>query len=351
MLTETSADLNGVADNRIVTVEAVSASGAAAGVAIDLNLQTEGFTITGSAHNDTLTGGSGNDRFNYVATAGNDAIDGGAGDDILWVNGNTDFTQSTITNIEYIVIGQNTATFIGSQLHQQTIKIQPTIQAGTLTTLIINGAGDFSGLDFTAAPVTGAFSWDPVSYSDEVIINGTANPDTIIGTSVFDSINGGNGDDTINGGGGNDTITGGAGADELTGGAGADTFVFAAGSLGATPSATLFETITDFGTGADKIDFGATLLTPGSDAGTNLTVNADGLVTAGAANLADFITELGTTTTAADSVILFSDGADSYVFISDGAPGLGANDVFIKLTGVVSTVGITFTAGDITGIA
>jgi hypothetical protein len=126
--------------------------------------------------------------------------------------------------------------------------------------------------------------------------------------------------------------------------------VFATGAVGATASATVFDTIANYQTGTDVIDFGATNLTADAGTGTGLTVNA-GLVTAGAANLAAFVTELGnSTTTTAGSTLLYSDGTDSYLFISDGTAGLGANDVLIKLTGINATTGATFTAGDITAL-
>ena len=55
-LAATSADLNAAADDKLTSVEIVSAALAAAAVTIDLGLQSDGFTITGSAHGDTITG-------------------------------------------------------------------------------------------------------------------------------------------------------------------------------------------------------------------------------------------------------------------------------------------------------
>ncbi|MBD0865359.1 MAG: hypothetical protein GDA36_07010 [Rhodobacteraceae bacterium] len=66
-----------------------------------------------------------------------------------------------------------------------------------------------------------------------------------MGDGGDDVLSGGVGNDTVMGGNGNDTVIGGNGNDTLTGGNGADTFVFAAGSG--------TDTITDFGTGADRI--------------------------------------------------------------------------------------------------
>ena len=59
VLTGTSPDLNAASDAQIVNVDAISAAGANAGVTIDLQHQSDGFTIIGSAFGDTITGSSG----------------------------------------------------------------------------------------------------------------------------------------------------------------------------------------------------------------------------------------------------------------------------------------------------
>jgi len=68
------------------------------------------------------------------------------------------------------------------------------------------------------------------------------------------------GDDHLFGGKGNDRLIGGAGDDILTGGAGNDTFVFASAMEG-------FDTITDFRSGADRIEVSAAGLGGGLIAG------------------------------------------------------------------------------------
>ena len=88
-LTSTSADLNtlGATNASIQGVEAISAGTAAAGVTIMLSGQTEGFTITGSANNDTITGGrgatitggAGVDRFVFNSGSSPGTV-GGSGD-------------------------------------------------------------------------------------------------------------------------------------------------------------------------------------------------------------------------------------------------------------------------------
>ena len=76
-------------------------------------------------------------------------------------------------------------------------------------------------------------------------ITGSSGVNVIVGTGYAD---------TIRGGDGADTITGGAGADNLTGGAGADTFVFTTSSV-VQPSASVFDTIADFASSSDIIDY------------------------------------------------------------------------------------------------
>jgi Ca2+-binding RTX toxin-like protein len=92
------------------------------------------------------------------------------------------------------------------------------------------------------------------------IINGTNNADTLVGT---------NSDDTVSGLNGNDIITGNGGADTLTGGAGNDRFVYATTqdspantNWQTPPDATVtrvWDVITDFTQGVDKIDLSAYL--------------------------------------------------------------------------------------------
>ncbi|MCP3402320.1 VCBS domain-containing protein [Bradyrhizobium sp. CCGB20] len=94
-------------------------------------------------------------------------------------------------------------------------------------------------------------------------LNGTGVNDTIFGGSGNDAIKGNNGDDVIYGGSGRDnidgcngcdTIIGGLGSDRLTGGNGDDNFVYLST---ADSRADRFDTITDFKSGADKIDLTA----------------------------------------------------------------------------------------------
>ena len=81
IITETSDDLNAASDAQIANIDAISAAGANAGVTIDLQHQSDGFTIIGSAFADTLTGSSGADTI--IGGSGGDTLAGGAGSDVF----------------------------------------------------------------------------------------------------------------------------------------------------------------------------------------------------------------------------------------------------------------------------
>jgi hypothetical protein len=231
--------------------------------------------------------------------------------------------------------------------------------AVSLTSVTLSGAG-------TQSITTGA-----VSFAANTAINGSAatgaltidadaatggNGLALTGGSAADTITGTDYADLIKGGAGADIITGGTGLDTLTGGDGADSFVFADTATGQ-PSATVFDTITDWGKNVDEIDFGATTLLAavGGTLGVGeASIDAEGIATFNAADdtLLERITavEAGIDASggaAAGDFAVFTFGSDSYVFISDGTGGLSATDVLIKLTGVTGLTDSTITGGDL----
>jgi S-layer protein len=199
-----------------------------------------------------------------------------------------------------------------------------------------------------------------------VTITATAGTNTITGSSSIastltggsgaDFITGGSGADVINGGAGSDTIVAGAGANVITGGSGADLIVIA--PTGVTPSATNFQTITDFnkaaGTSFDTIAASALIL------GTQTAAAAVGVatITAGVAtfNAADttFAQHLAAVAaalqTTAGATAIWQEGADSYLYIADNTLAVAATDTLVKLVGV--TAGALTVAGNaITAVA
>jgi VCBS repeat-containing protein len=120
---------------------------------------------------------------------------------------------------------------------------------GTPGSETIAGGGDEGQIIYAGA------SSDTVNGTGkaDVLYSGSGN-DTIKGNDGDDTIYGGSGSDTINGNNGSDTITGGFGADQLTGSNGNDRFAYL---FVADSNASQFDTITDFASGADKIDLTA----------------------------------------------------------------------------------------------
>jgi len=83
--------------------------------------------------------------------------------------------------------------------------------------------------------------------TDSIEFTGSTGKDKFTGFNKADTLHGEGGADTLGGGKGNDFIHGDEGNDKLSGGKGIDTFVFESGDGK--------DTISDFGNGADVIDF------------------------------------------------------------------------------------------------
>jgi Ca2+-binding RTX toxin-like protein len=115
--------------------------------------------------------------------------------------------------------------------------------ADSSTASVVYVATDRAGLTATTTLT--------IKLTNAATITGTANSETIVAGAGADKITGLAGDDTISGGADNDTISGGAGNDTLTGGSGNDYFLF---DIAANATSNL-DTITDFVSGADKLQF------------------------------------------------------------------------------------------------
>jgi hypothetical protein len=190
-------------------------------------------------------------------------------------------------------------------------------------------------------------------------------PTVVTGSGAADALLGSAGVDRIIGLAGADTITGGTGADVMTGGTGADTFVFAAGASGL-PSATNFDTITDFASASDVIDYAAALTITAGVVGFAAGVASISAGGVAAFNAGDNTTALrliaaeaginsNGAATAGQAVVFQGAGADAanaYIFVSDGVDGIGANDVLIQLVGVNTALAafdtLTIVAGNAT---
>ena len=278
--------------------DTLSYQGSNAGVTVDLRAGTGGLiqksegghaegddvtsgtfeNITGSRYRDTLTGDSNTNVLE--GGPGRDTLDGGGGDnDTASYAGATaavtvDLTESgrgrgDAAGDSFILIDQ----FLGSA-HDDTFIASTDadiIDGGDgLDTVSYAQSGAKVAVDLTADTqndtTAGSYAnGDKLTSIENIIgspkddtltgdgkanvIKGGAGDDILDGAGEADTLEGGDGMDTLKGGAGADTLEGGDDRDTLTGGADNDTFIFAYGDGN--------DTITDFGTGDNKIDLSA----------------------------------------------------------------------------------------------
>jgi len=229
-----------------------------------------------------------------------------------------------------------------------------------LDTMTIVGPTAFSYA--TTATATNLATVNAGTSTGDITINmvltTTGEGATITGGSGTNTLTGGGGADTIIGGARDDVLRGSTGTDTLTGGLGNDTFAFTrqANETGGTPSATVFDTITDYALGSDIIDElgGALALT--TDAATTAVVGTAAISNLGIATFAaadDTLLEkitavnasMASGTEADNQVAAFVHSGSTYIYIYDNTADTVDNaDGLIKLTGVVAT-SLTINAG------
>jgi S-layer protein len=275
-------------------------------------------TLTGSTTKaNSLFGDAGNDTLKGGKAA--DAIDGGAGTNTYVFSSTTVAEQAGSSTTTGAVINLSSAELTQSGVFTATgaylTATVPTVAANTSTYL------------FSAESTTNAS-----------IVDTLANVQNATGTELADY---------IVGSAGANVITGAAGLDVMTGGDGKDTFVFTTASTG-TPSATAFDTITDYQLGSDIIDYSVALVkvaSAGSVAAALTGLITNGIATFNAADdtLAERLVAanagLNAGTEADGQFAVWVQGSDSYVYITEitTANTVGAQDVLIKLTGVTAT--------------
>ncbi|MBW4638494.1 MAG: hypothetical protein KME05_09705 [Gloeocapsa sp. UFS-A4-WI-NPMV-4B04] len=215
--------------------------------------------LTGSSANDTLNGGDGNDF--VQGEKGNDRMIGGTGNDILaWDDGDGSDRISGNAGFDTVAVEGSLAqgdSFVLNQLGTQAIfnrvnlgQFQLTVDTAEQFTVEGEGGNDFfdvndlSNTSVASVSFSGGAGNDTLNGSDtstQLVGNGDAGNDLLIGSSVADTLIGGVGDDFIAGAKGNDRMIGeegndtlawrdGDGSDRMSGNAGIDT-VAVQGSL------------------------------------------------------------------------------------------------------------------------
>ncbi len=177
--------------------------------------------LKGSNSNNLLTGNNANNLFD--GNTGIDTLFGGLGDDTYIIKNSADKV------IELIGQGYDT---VNSD---------------------VNFDLSTNGNNVEKLTLTGIRSTNATGNSLDNLLTGNIFTNTLSGNDGNDTLYGKGGNDNLNGGVGNDLLIGGAGNDSLTGGSGTDTFWF-----DSAPN-NLFnkDTITDFTSGTDKMQFSA----------------------------------------------------------------------------------------------
>lgn len=187
--------------------------------------------LRGGIGNDTLNGGDGNDTL--TGGAGIDIIRGGAGNDTIVIAGSDGIFDDILGGADNDTLSLTTATVNLNGLDATTQQLE--ILVGKTTTIL----GDASANTFDLRGFT--------SVTGIKAVDGGAGNDFIYGANLADVV------EELRGGAGDDFILGGKGNDKLTGGSGSDTFAFTSTDFGK-------DTITDFGSGFDILDFTGTFV-------------------------------------------------------------------------------------------
>jgi hypothetical protein len=302
-------------------------------------------SLWGDGNNNEIMAGAGFDTI--VSGGGTNTLIGGAGGDIYFVQGISDtvieevgggydvvLVQSGIqleagSEVEALAVNTTAGIFIGGNEFQQVLTGNvgdDQLDGGGGNDLLISGGGsnylsggtgddiyyaqglnDFvteaAGEGFDVVLTSGSLELSSTSEVEVIAVN-TANGVTILGSDITQ---------TIQGGAGSDRFVGGLGNDTLTGSGGADIFVLH----------NTFEDrdfITDFVSGADKIEISAELFGGG--------------LAAGSLTAARFLSGAGVTaaTTAAQRFIYNSSTGNLY-FDADGS-GAGASVIIANLSNI-----------------
>jgi Ca2+-binding RTX toxin-like protein len=249
--------------------------------------------VFGEAGDDTLFGGAGNDQLGGGAGddvlrggEGADVLTGGPGADLLDGGPGSDSMQGHQGNDVYLfgrgsgqdsiqengdIAGAPDIIRLGAGIAPSDIAVR---REGDHLVLGIKGTTDQLTVYYAFGQFSPANEMEAIEFADgtvwdlaqikNMLIQGTAGPDTLIGYETPESISGLGGNDVISGRGGNDTLDGGPGTDRLDGEAGDDSLLGGSGNdqlYGGPDNDTLGgeagDDYLDGGTGVDRLDGGA----------------------------------------------------------------------------------------------
>ena len=197
-------------------------------------------TLTGTVNADTISGLAGNDII--TGGAGTDSMDGGEGSDLYIVSASAEHAAA-----EFADTGGSGTDEV--RFTSTTANATLTLYAGdTGIEKVVIGIGTAAAAVTTA---TTALNINASALGYGITLTGNAGANVLTGGSGNDALIGNAGIDTIRGGDGFDQLRGGAGNDTLTGGTGIDWFIFDT----APSTTTNKDTITDFTSGTDKLQF------------------------------------------------------------------------------------------------
>ncbi|MDG0978452.1 MAG: S8 family serine peptidase [Halieaceae bacterium] len=211
-----------------VTIQAVDPEGAATNWSLNLEVQGDSASTSGTPGNDDLYGstlddvlyGNGGDD-TIAGNAGNDRLLGGLGNDTLLGGRGDDRLDGSAGN-DYLDGGAGNDIMAGGPGHDTYI----VDDAGDIVLEVIGGGAGGDDLIVTSLTMSAPENVESLQAAAGVVIDLTGNAldNNIVGNDEANTLFGGAGRDNLVGKGGNDVLDGGAGVDAMAGGDGDDVY-------------------------------------------------------------------------------------------------------------------------------